>query len=114
MIDKKEVNFDKLVRRVYMNNPIISYNGARMIAEKMIRECPEEIIQNLKEWANEEPISDIYIGRLSVNKLMNVWGNLYSFPTAITALSLYKKTGCILEDDAIRYGAPWYNSDEEI
>lgn len=111
MIDKNNIDFKKLEERVYFNNPIISHEGAKKIANRIIQRCPLELEKNVREWSEGKPISDIYIGNLSVNKLLEIWDNPYAFPTAITAIALYKETGCLFEDDVIRYGAPWYDSD---
>lgn len=101
MIDKNKIDFDKLVRRVFDEDMFITHCGAVRRAERIIRICPPELEINVIEWTEGQPISDIYIGRLSINLLRRKWENEDSVSYAIPAIATYKDAGCMFEEDII-------------
>ena len=44
---------------------------AEYFAKEMILDMPEELYPNIEEWLNDEEISDILIGELSVKRVMD-------------------------------------------
>ena len=48
---------------------------------------------NLIEWINHKPLSDIYIGELSINILTREWGRL-DIVGAFAGMKAYKDCGC--------------------
>lgn len=101
MIDKMKIDFDKLVRCVFDEDVLISYDGAVRRAERIVRICPPELERNVIEWTEGLPLSDIYIGNLSINCLRKEWDNPYSVSSAISAIAAYKDAECMFEEDII-------------
>ena len=87
--------------------------AALEVAEHILDICPPKIRQNICEYAEKNVISDIYIGELSVNKLLKVWKGTCPFYVAISAMHIYQEGGCLFPEDATRYGAPWYDSNQK-
>ena len=101
MIDKMKIDFDKLVRCVFDEDVLISYDGAVRRAERIVRICPPELERNVIEWTEGLPLSDIYIGNLSINCLRKERDNPYSVSSAISAIAAYKDAECMFEEDII-------------
>ena len=101
MIDKEKINFEKLVRRVFDEDAFLSYNGAVRRAERLVRICPPELERNIIEWTEGMPLSDIYVGNLSINRLRRKWDNPCSVSYAIPAIAAYIDAECMFEEDII-------------
>lgn len=53
----------------------MSASEAQGKSEKILRECPPQLMQNILEWAAGKPLSDIYIDRYSIPMVMSIWEN---------------------------------------
>lgn len=85
------------------------YDGTRDVFEckkeavYLMENSPEELIQNIEEWLDEKPISDIKVHGVSINDLMKNYSRCAHFLTALNCFIEWKKTG--YEDPEFSY---WY------
>lgn len=80
---------------------------AKRRAEQILRECPIELRQNIIEWINKKTLSDIYIGELSVNKILRFWNARIEVSHAIIGMAVYKENGCMYPDIILRESKLW-------
>ena len=80
------------IARKYQETDGFSQDYAKKIAQEMIDELPFELFPNIIEWINNEPISEIDYGGLSIKKMMN-W-RMYPFSQYIKAMLIYINSGC--------------------
>ena len=60
-------------------------------AEMIINDCIPELEQNLMEWAEDKPFTDIVVGNgWTVNKILDIYPWV-DFPEILTALKHYKE-----------------------
>ena len=82
-VDKK-----KLVEAIMGHNPLADEHYANYMAERIIKEGDDRLEQNLAEWMQEKPISDLWIGKYCINAIMSLRGD-EDFLDAFLTMSLY-------------------------
>lgn len=72
---------------------------ADMKSKRIMKDLPEELFPNIEEWLNDEPISEIRYGDLSIKELMDFGkdrrGRQNNFLKCLELMILYIKDGCI-------------------
>ncbi len=48
---------------------------AQIKALQTLEKCPPALIQNVKEWSEQEALTDIYIGKYSLPMVMAIWNS---------------------------------------
>lgn len=71
----------------------------RYIADDLMKDMPDELLPNIVEWINDEPISDIRIGKLSIKDIMYCFYTpkdkiVNDFIDSANAMKEYVKNGC--------------------
>jgi hypothetical protein len=59
---------------------------ATLRAEKVLRECPQVLMENVREWVEEKPLTDIYVGKYSLPMILTIW-NSRDFLRALEVLN---------------------------
>ena len=86
------MNIEKtvLVEAIKKHNELVDDYYAEMMANKIIAEGDDRLLRNLNEWINDEPISDLWIGKYCVNAIMAIRGDK-DFLDAFLSMNLYLK-----------------------
>lgn len=101
---KESVRFcyQMFIRDKLMKNGFYSCYHADKRSERIMKDLPEELFPNVEEWLNDEPISEIKYGDLSIKELMdfgkNRNGGQNGFLECIELMVLYIKEGCKNKD----------------
>ncbi len=66
----------------------LSRKNAEAKAEQILRECPEQFLLNVLEWADSEPLTDIRAGKYSIAAIMAIRGDS-DFLGALDAITEY-------------------------
>lgn len=71
----------------------------RQLADDLIKDMPKELLQNIVEWINDEPLSDIKIGNLSIKEIMYCHYTdknkiIHGFMRSAKAMKEYVQSGC--------------------
>lgn len=61
---------ERICREYYLDR-----RNAQIKASELCLKCPDLLKQNLYQWACEEQLKDIYVGKYSVPMVMAIWGN---------------------------------------
>ena len=82
-----------IAKRLREDMPKTSDNYLNKKVDKLLNNYIEELESNMIEWVNHKPLSDIYIGDLSINILTKEWGVL-DMVDSFVRLKAYKDGGC--------------------
>lgn len=92
-MDKKVQLSQKAVDKVYFRLTQESGLNHKALLKHMMENCLPELEPNLIEWAKGEPLSEIMVGNLSANMLLQSWYKS-AFRETLPQLKYYKKEGC--------------------
>lgn len=104
-IKKAKENIPRLMIQIFKGNIWyrLQQEGADIqfanrLSQKLIEDVPKELYQNIQEWIDEKPISDIKYGGISIKDIMEQdfvgMGIYHSFIESLMALLLYIEHGC--------------------
>lgn len=82
-----------IAKRLKEDMPEASDRYLDLKVDKLLNNYLEELEANLIEWIDHKPLSDIYIGELSINILTREWGFL-DIVGAFAGMKAYKDCGC--------------------
>lgn len=95
---------EELYRRILKEKIAVKYrdwgfneNESNGKASRIVDDMPTELLDNIVEWLNNKPISDIEYGGMSIKKIMNMnnlENNHKAFLSCARAMVLYIKSGC--------------------
>lgn len=77
----------KLTERICREYCIDQCNAQAKTSELCLK-CPDLLKKNLYQWACEEQLEDIYVGKYSVPMVMAIWGNS-DFLSAVEVVTEY-------------------------
>ncbi|MBR1701496.1 MAG: hypothetical protein IJ716_06020 [Lachnospiraceae bacterium] len=97
MIDR-----ELIIQRLREDDPEDNADFLNWIADQIFENWIDELQPNIQEWIDHEPLSDIYIGKLSINLLTEAWNGL-NMCEAIKCMKRYKDRGCVGEFGAIHH-----------
>lgn len=66
--------------------------------ERLMENMPRELLQNIEEWLDDEPISDVVIGEVSVKMIMEQHkedGIIHNFIDSLFVMKDYVNSGCV-------------------
>ncbi|MBR1701490.1 MAG: hypothetical protein IJ716_05990 [Lachnospiraceae bacterium] len=81
-----------IAKRLREDMPKASDRYLDLNVDKLLNNYLEELEPNLIEWIDHKPLSDIYIGELSINILTQEWGVL-DMVDSFARLKAYKDSG---------------------
>ncbi|MBR1701498.1 MAG: hypothetical protein IJ716_06030 [Lachnospiraceae bacterium] len=87
------VDRNLIIERLREEEPDSNDNFLNLEVDELFNNYVEELEPNLIEWINHKPLSDIYIGELSINILTKEWGVL-DMVDSFVRLKAYKDGGC--------------------
>lgn len=77
-----------LVEAIKKHIPLADDHYAEYMADRVINEGDDRLAQNLNEWIQGGPISDLWIGEYCINAIMSIRGD-EDFLDALLTMSLY-------------------------
>lgn len=66
----------------------LGVDNARLKAEQICHNCPEQLRPNVEQYALGSKITDIYVGQYSIPMIMAIWGN-QDFIGALDVITQY-------------------------
>jgi hypothetical protein len=88
----KNIKREQIVKRLHEYFPN-SDKKCNILADKMIKKCPEELELNVQEWLDhKEDYTEVMVGELSVPIVLDFSPRAY-FVSAIIAIGDYDKSG---------------------
>ena len=83
-----DISRDRLIEAIISRNITEEEHSAELIADTLLAETDDRLWQNLEEWINGKPISDLWIGEYCINAIMAIRDD-DDFLDALLAMSLY-------------------------
>ena len=84
----KKTDRQKLTEAISQAIPGLEHSACENFAVRIIRETDDRLEDNVREWMEHRPISDIMIGKYCVGMIMAIRGDK-DFLSALETLSLY-------------------------
>ena len=101
MITRKQI-YDKIKQNEQANEKYVEYETNRLYSNIF-----PEVEQNVLEWLENKPLTDIKIKGVSINDIMNTWENM-DFINSVIALKKLKTNRKEGETYLINFGT-WYD-----
>ena len=70
----KQIDTQKLAAKI-KTEYVISEQAAFEKAAQIQLDCPEQLVQNVYEWVEERPLTDIFVDGYSLPMILYIWGN---------------------------------------
>ena len=70
----KQVDAQKLAAKIKTEYGI-SEQAAFEKAAQIQQDCPEQLAQNVCEWVEDRPLTDIFVDGYSLPMILYIWGN---------------------------------------
>lgn len=72
--DMNKNKIEKLICKISEQYKL-SIIDATAVAEKIINDCSPILIENVWEWAEDRPFTDIYIGKYCLSMILKIWNS---------------------------------------
>jgi hypothetical protein len=91
-IAKKSLIADDVAEKIYKQNKgILTARQSTIEADRIMNDVQPELLPNIEEWLDDQPISNIYIHGVSIPQIMNQFPNKeIDFLEALTCLRHWK------------------------
>lgn len=68
----KKTDVSKLAKKIHSEYCMDTQTAYRK-ALQTVKSCPAALYPNLCEWAEERPLTDIYVGKYSLPMILSIW-----------------------------------------
>jgi len=83
-----DINVRDLVSVIRKRNPELDEKYVDHYAKELLKNLDDRLVPNLREWMDGKPVTDIWIGKYSVNAVMSIRGDT-DFLSALEAMNTY-------------------------
>lgn len=59
------------IEEEYGMNTIAAFEKAKSV----MKNCPEVLMKNIREWVNDIPLTDIYVSKYSISMILALWNS---------------------------------------
>ena len=70
-----DINVRDLVSVIRKRNPELDEKYVDHYAKELLKNLDDRLVPNLREWMDGKPVTDIWIGKYSVNAVMSIRGD---------------------------------------